>query len=108
MQFYFIRHGQSQNNWLYSSTGSWEGRTEDPGLTPLGRQQADKLGQFLRQPGLTDLADPYDSQNIGGFGITHLYCSLLVRAVSPGTAVEEARYITDPESDHPALVVEVE
>jgi endonuclease/exonuclease/phosphatase family metal-dependent hydrolase len=28
--------------------------------------------------------------------------------VSPGTAVADARYITDPESDHPALVVELE
>ena len=27
--------------------------------------------------------------------------------VSPGTLVDEARYITDPESDHPALVVEI-
>jgi 2,3-bisphosphoglycerate-dependent phosphoglycerate mutase len=90
MQFYFIRHGQSQNNWLYSSTGSWEGRTEDPDLTPLGRHQAEKLGQFLRQPGLANLADPYDSQNIGGFGITHLYCSLMVRAVATGAAVARA------------------
>jgi endonuclease/exonuclease/phosphatase family metal-dependent hydrolase len=27
--------------------------------------------------------------------------------LSPGTIVEEARYITEPESDHPALVVEI-
>jgi endonuclease/exonuclease/phosphatase family metal-dependent hydrolase len=27
--------------------------------------------------------------------------------LSPGTIVEEARYLTEPESDHPALVVEV-
>jgi endonuclease/exonuclease/phosphatase family metal-dependent hydrolase len=28
--------------------------------------------------------------------------------VSPGTAVVDAQYLTDPESDHPALVVEIE
>ena len=27
--------------------------------------------------------------------------------VSPGTTVVDAQYITDPESDHPALVVEI-
>ena len=90
MQFYFIRHGQSENNWLYTATGSWEGRSEDPDLTPLGRQQADKLGQFLRQPSLVDVVPAYDSQNAGGFGITHLYCSLMVRAVATGTAVARA------------------
>jgi 2,3-bisphosphoglycerate-dependent phosphoglycerate mutase len=90
MQLYFIRHGQSQNNWLYASTGSWEGRSEDPDLTPLGRQQADRLGQFLRQPGAVNVAPIYDLQNVGGFGITHLYCSLMVRAVATGTAVARA------------------
>ena len=33
--------------------------------------------------------------------------TLLARAYRPGLIIEEARYITDPESDHPALVVEV-
>ena len=90
MQLYFIRHGQSQNNWLYASTGTWEGRTEDPDLTPLGYQQAERLGQFLAQPAQAKPAFAYDSQNVAGFGITHLYCSLMVRAVATGTAVGRA------------------
>lgn len=77
MRFYYIRHGQSQNNVLWEQTGSSKGRSIDAELTPLGRQQAETLGQFLH------------SQN-GEFGITHLYTSLMVRAVTTGTIVAQA------------------
>lgn len=92
MQFYFIRHGQSENNLLWALTGSWEGRSEDPGLTPLGRKQAGKLARFLAQPGRlpTSPGRLYDPLNVGGFGLTHLYCSLMVRAVATGTVVARA------------------
>jgi 2,3-bisphosphoglycerate-dependent phosphoglycerate mutase len=92
MRFYFIRHGQSQNNQLYARTGSWEGRSADPELTPLGRQQAERLAEFLRQPGLPEPDPPrrYDAQNVGGFGISHLYCSLFIRAVATGAVVARA------------------
>jgi 2,3-bisphosphoglycerate-dependent phosphoglycerate mutase len=92
MQFYFIRHGQSENNRLWALTGSWEGRSEDPDLTSLGRRQAEELARFLRQPGQPiAVPDPiYDAQDIGGFGLTHLYCSLMVRAVATGTILARA------------------
>ncbi len=92
MQFYFIRHGQSENNRLWALTGSWEGRSEDPDLTSLGRRQAEELAKFLRQPGQpAAVPDPiYDAQNVGGFGLTHLYCSLMVRAVATGTILARA------------------
>jgi 2,3-bisphosphoglycerate-dependent phosphoglycerate mutase len=90
MQLYFIRHGQSQNNWLYASTQSWEGRSEDPDLTPLGRQQAERLAQFLQQSASRRAVPFPDPQNVGGFGITHLYCSLMVRAIATGTVVARA------------------
>jgi 2,3-bisphosphoglycerate-dependent phosphoglycerate mutase len=92
MQFYFIRHGQSQNNQLYARTGSWEGRSVDPELTPLGRQQAERLAEFLHRPGLPEPDPPrmFDAQNAGGFGITHLYCSLFIRAVATGTILARA------------------
>ena len=48
MQLYFIRHGQSENNARWMSTGSHRWRSEDPGLTEVGQQQAEILAQFLR------------------------------------------------------------
>jgi len=86
MQFYFIRHGQSENNALWMSTNSHEGRNEDPGLTEVGRRQAEFLAQFLSQPASASS----DLQNVAGFGITHLYTSLMVRAVATGTIIANA------------------
>lgn len=89
MQFYFIRHGQSENNHLWANTGSNQGRHEDPELTPVGQQQAALVAEFLQRtdPAADKVSDP---QNVAGFGITHLYCSLMVRAVATGVAVAEA------------------
>jgi 2,3-bisphosphoglycerate-dependent phosphoglycerate mutase len=86
MQLYFIRHSQSKNNALWMSTGSHIGRSEDPGLTEVGRRQAELLAQFLSQPASASS----DFQNAAGFGITHLYTSLMVRAVATGTIVAKA------------------
>ncbi len=74
MQFYFIRHGQSANNSLWDQTGSNHGRSEDAELTPVGCRQAELLARFLRD------AD---------FGLTHLYSSLMVRAVATGSIIAE-------------------
>ena len=86
MQLYFIRHGQSENNALWLSAGSHIGRNEDPGLTEVGRRQAEFLAQFLSQPASASS----DFQNVAGFGITHLYSSLMVRAVATGTIIANA------------------
>ena len=91
MQLYFIRHGQSENNQLWERTGSHKGRSEDPDLTPRGRQQAHRVAQFLRQadsPTAGNLEE--DFQNTAGFGITHLYTSLMIRAVTTGTIIARA------------------
>jgi 2,3-bisphosphoglycerate-dependent phosphoglycerate mutase len=90
MQLYFIRHAQSGNNLLYQETQSSHGRSEDPELTDLGRQQAERLAQFLQQPKPSPTWDGRDAQNVAGFGITHLYTSLMVRAVETGYAVAQA------------------
>jgi 2,3-bisphosphoglycerate-dependent phosphoglycerate mutase len=74
MQFYFIRHGQSVNNLLYATTGSEKGRSSDPELTETGRQQAVLLADYLHQEGTS---------------LTHLYTSLMVRAVSTGIVVAD-------------------
>jgi 2,3-bisphosphoglycerate-dependent phosphoglycerate mutase len=91
MQFYFIRHAQSENNLLWARTGSSDGRSEDPGLTAVGRQQAHLLARFLRGPDLPPIPQQAgDAQNVAGFGFTHLYCSLMLRSVATGTIVARA------------------
>jgi 2,3-bisphosphoglycerate-dependent phosphoglycerate mutase len=92
MQFYFIRHGQSQNNARYVETGSSQGRSEDPDLTPTGYEQARYLARFLRQngPARSRAVADWNPLNVSGFGITHLYCSLMIRAVATGTIVARA------------------
>jgi len=91
VQLYFIRHGQSANNALWADTGSSTGRNCDPELTPVGWEQARRLADLLRPaPDQAGLPAAQDEQNVGGFRITHLYCSLMVRSVATGAIVAEA------------------
>ena len=90
MQFYFIRHGQSENNLLYLTTGASEGRSDDPELTEAGRRQAEALAQCLCCVEPKSPASQFDEQNLAGFGITHLYTSLMVRAVATSATVARA------------------
>ena len=92
MQFYFIRHAQSQNNARYFETGAEQDRSEDPDLSPTGYEQARCLARYLRQsaPARSLAVPDWNPQNISGFGITHLYCSLMLRAVATGTIVAQA------------------
>ncbi|MGE5220813.1 MAG: histidine phosphatase family protein [Omnitrophica WOR_2 bacterium] len=86
MQLYFIRHGQSKNNALWADTRSNNGRSEDPELTELGIRQAEAVAAYLNNahPSGGRLCD---EQIAGGFGITHLYCSLMIRAVQTGMII---------------------
>ena len=89
MQFYFIRHGQSANNALYDNTRSSKGRNFDPELTELGQRQASLVAQFLRRHDANEEVRGSDPQNSAAFGITHLYCSLMLRAVATGHTIAE-------------------
>lgn len=89
MHLYFIRHGQSANNFLWRQTGSDKGRYPDPELTDLGRRQAQHLADFLSGPGMNKQTKGYDPLETSGFCITHLYTSLMVRAVATGTILAE-------------------
>lgn len=66
MRLYLIRHGQSENNILTEET--FNQRKVDPDLTELGQEQAELLAHYLATSG-------------DGFGITHLYCSAMHRAL---------------------------
>jgi 2,3-bisphosphoglycerate-dependent phosphoglycerate mutase len=87
-QFYFIRHAQSTNNLLFDNTGSSVGRVEDPSLTELGREQSKFLAEFLKI-GSPDGGSLQSDTRAAGFGITHIYSSLMLRAVETGTPIAE-------------------
>jgi 2,3-bisphosphoglycerate-dependent phosphoglycerate mutase len=97
MQFYFIRHGQSENNALWAQGGPRGERRADPELTELGHLQAQHLAQFLAQNGMqrkiggnsTDrILD--DAQNVSGIRLTHLYCSPMIRCIETASYVARA------------------
>ena len=87
MQLYFIRHGQSQNNLRWRLTGSSVGRSEDPDLTRSGQKQAEHVAQFIGKTNSGEMDPELDPQNTAGFAITHLYCSLMIRAVATGARI---------------------
>jgi 2,3-bisphosphoglycerate-dependent phosphoglycerate mutase len=88
MQLYFIRHAQSTNNALWDSTGASDGRSSDPELTPLGREQARLVARFIAS------ASPdggrFPAGGAGGFGLTHLYTSLMMRAAATAWEIAQA------------------
>ncbi len=88
MELYFIRHAQSANNRLYDDTGTWNGRDSDPELTELGHEQARRLaGHVACANGETSRRDYV---NRSGFGFTHLYSSLMVRALTTASYLSAA------------------
>ena len=90
MQLYFVRHGQSSNNHLAATTGSEVGRSDDPVLTDTGIQQAHAAARYLSRRSGSSPDDLKSLLNLDGFGITHLYCSLMVRAVHTATIIGDA------------------
>jgi 2,3-bisphosphoglycerate-dependent phosphoglycerate mutase len=88
MQLYFIRHAQSTNNRLYEETGAWNGRDTDPELTELGHTQARLLAEHVA---CASGETPHrDYVNRDKFGFTHLYSSLMVRALATASYVSAA------------------
>jgi 2,3-bisphosphoglycerate-dependent phosphoglycerate mutase len=86
MQLYLIRHAQSQNNAIWLRGGNEpEERVSDPLITEEGHYQAITTAAYLASefPDRPDTwhKDRVDSTNRYGFGITHLYCSLMERSV---------------------------
>lgn len=85
MQLYFVRHGQSENNLLWEIHGYELGRSDDPDLTERGQLQAQAVAGLIASghPQYPCLGNP------GGFGITHVYSSLMVRAAATGHAIAD-------------------
>lgn len=92
MELYFIRHGQSENNAKWSNPGYKE--SPDPALTEIGIEQANCVSEFLKNAqSLVDQKE-WNIQNRYGFGLTHVYTSLMERAVN--TAAPAARALGLP------------
>lgn len=87
MILFYIRHGQSANNAKFDATLSDEGRVMDPELTPAGVKQAACVSELMRCGSIRLNLNGADGE---GFGITHLYTSLMVRAVHTGQAIAQA------------------
>lgn len=90
MELYFIRHAQSRNNVRFDQTGRHIDREEDPEITELGHRQAQLVAEHLAAPLTEYEGHILDYQNRYGFGLTHLYCSLMVRAIQTGTYIARA------------------
>jgi 2,3-bisphosphoglycerate-dependent phosphoglycerate mutase len=90
MQLYFIRHAQSENNVLMDQTGSSEGRSIDPELSDLGCLQvkalADFFGRIRPDKQINKSIDPLNIQSVH---LTHLYTSLMVRAIATGNEISK-------------------
>ncbi len=88
MQLYLIRHGQSTNNARWETQdGAAASLSSDPTLTQKGVRQAELAADFLAysKPGEEDFWR--DPQNRRGFGLTHIYCSLMKRAIHTGSII---------------------
>ena len=99
MELYFIRHGQSQNNAHWGDPTYKE--NPDPALTEIGRTQADLLAEFLIHRQAITPHTGWDPTNRYGFGITHIYTSLMERAAH--TAAPTARQLEIPFSAWPEI-----
>jgi len=66
----------------------------DPALTEAGKEQANLLGEFLEKSQLLTKVEGWNVHNRHGFGLTHIYTSLMERAVH--TAAPTARKLKVP------------
>jgi len=82
MILYYIRHAQSANNALWDTTGSSEGRSDDPPLTPTGEAQSHHVAKWL-----ACLPEPPAVQRHSDLRPSHVYCSLMKRAVQTGSVI---------------------
>ena len=88
MEFYFIRHGQSQNNANWDNPDYKE--SPDPALTELGHKQARLLAEFLKKNQTITDSKVWNIQNRYGFGLTHVYTSLMERAAFTAAPITQA------------------
>ena len=88
MELYFIRHGQSANNANWDNPEYQE--SPDPTLTEIGYEQARILAEFLKKHQTLKNERQWNVQNRHGFGLTHVYTSLMERAAFTAAPIAQA------------------
>lgn len=88
MELYFIRHGQSVNNANWNDPDYEE--SPDPTLTETGHEQARLLAEFLKKHQVLTNDKEWNVQNRYGFGLTHVYTSLMERAAFTAAPIAQA------------------
>jgi 2,3-bisphosphoglycerate-dependent phosphoglycerate mutase len=91
MELYLIRHAQSTNNALAEQRD----RVCDPPLTELGQHQAEIVAQHVANGLTPELSkngsvEATHSDQRRGYGITHLYCSPMIRALQTAQPIGQA------------------
>ena len=106
MQFYFIRHAQSADNLFVAENAdkgvrshgldqSWLYRQADPELSEIGRRQAQILREFLAKKKALKSDTPTGQGPYGdNLSFTHIYSSLMVRAMETANAIGNALNMT--------------
>ena len=90
MQLYFLRHAQSESNARWQDDPETIFHDPDPGLTAIGERQAESVARALIRTGPNANGSPHDPGNRVGYGITHIYSSLMLRAVQTAGVVGNA------------------
>ena len=89
MKLFFVRHGQSENNALWTNTRSNLNRVSDPQLTEVGRKQIEAAADYLYSqikkddPKIIDQAFKYEGEEV------RIYCSLMDRAIQSGLIISK-------------------
>lgn len=89
MQLYLLRHAQSENNARWEANPHEVHRYSDIPLTDLGREQARLTAEHLAQTNPNSRVNKFNGDNRRGFGITHIYTSLMLRAVETAHIIAE-------------------
>lgn len=92
---YIIRHAQSENNVVASQAKDYAefvaNYVTDPSITELGFKQADLVAEHLQsETGADRLEDTPESKLWGGYNITHLYCSPMLRTMQTALPISQA------------------
>jgi 2,3-bisphosphoglycerate-dependent phosphoglycerate mutase len=90
-RLYLIRHAQSENNVIWDGTGDQQpGRKSDPEITVTGHRQAEVLAEHLAHPQAEPRQHPFEEALKKQYGLTHVYCSLMSRAILTAGYIADA------------------